>query len=82
MRAAPRARTSMCFACAYARAKKTRGEARPILPRDAKNRCDERAENTKIKSSYVRWARPLQKKVNESARASCALTRFSCTLRD
>jgi len=41
-----------------------------------------RVENTKIKTSYVRWARSARKKVNESARASCALTRFSCTLRD
>ena len=35
-----------------------------------------------IRPPYVSWARSAQKKVNETSRASCALTRFSCTLRD
>jgi hypothetical protein len=41
-----------------------------------------RAKNAFFISPYVRWRASTQKKVNESSRASCALTRFSCTLRD
>jgi hypothetical protein len=41
-----------------------------------------RAKIAILNSPYVRWRASPQKKVNESSRASCALTRFSCTLRD
>ena len=41
-----------------------------------------REKHARWRKPYVRWARSMQKKVNDSSRACCALTRFSCTLRD
>jgi hypothetical protein len=50
--------------------------------RRREKRADALIDHANSIRPYVRWARSTQKKVNECARASCALTRFSCTLRD
>ncbi len=41
-----------------------------------------RIQNALFISPDGRWRASSRKKVNDSSRASCALTRFSCTLRD
>jgi hypothetical protein len=54
---------------------RTRAAARESTPHA-------REKSWQSRRPYVRWARSTRKKVNDSSRACCALTRFSCTLRD